>query len=74
MLPTRYRGERRGGENRRLRLTRMAVYSGLQVDALVGLDTAVAFYMGGSRLAHGSAVGTLRHGAALFVDVLERPV
>lgn len=40
-------------------LTPMTIYPGLQVDAFVRLDAAVALYVGGSGLAHGPAVCTL---------------
>ena len=42
--------------------------------AFVRLLAAVAFDVGGPRLAHGAAVLTLRHWTAFFVDVLERSV
>jgi len=54
-------------------LTLVTLHGGLKVDALVLVST-VALHMSRSRLAHGPAVLTLRHGPTLSVDVLQPAV
>lgn len=58
------RGGKAGGGRRNVGtqgkgLTPMTIHPGLQVDAFVRLDAAVALHVGGSGLAHGPAVCTL---------------
>jgi hypothetical protein len=55
-------------------LTFMTLYSRLQVRTFVCLLAAIAFYVGGSRLAHGATVVALRHRPTFLVDVLEGSV
>lgn len=52
----------------------MSFDSRLQVSTLARLLTTVALDVGSARLAHGAAVGALRDGTALFVDVLKRTI
>lgn len=53
-----------------LKLTLVSLDGRLQVLTLAGLLAAIALYVGGARLSHGTAVSALRHGPALLVDVL----
>ncbi len=55
-------------------LTSVSFDSRLQMSTLARLLTTVALDVGSARLAHRAAVGALRDGSALFVDVLKRAI